>query len=422
MAAPTEPVSINVSEDNWAGTVAYWDEDGNPVTVDQIAGSNPNNTITSTTDAPGVYDQKNTGWTVAEDGADASVYINGIGYAYSDPNAVEEEEAPTEVGDPNANGGSTGTPGLPNSDTGTGTGGTTVDTTVAPNTGGGTQQGAVANINGTDISPATSPNAYTSTTTTYQMPSESLRKRLDEQKARNAQRRQQTNRGLGAAMGAATGGQSSNTMDVLDEFLSEDNRVMQRAETEALQTANERGLLNSSMAVGAATGAVVDAAEPYVLQESGQRADKERAAQDWTYQSSLSEQDFEQGSQQQAQAYEESYSLQNLENASRIDLAMIDRDTRVRLQEMADSQAMAIAELEISSENINFAVDAANAAQDRYNDTVRQIMDSETMSAEEKAAAIEEAGNGMLATFSYLESIYNIDLDWSNGQYSDAVV
>ena len=78
--------SVNVSEDNWDGTVAYWDENGNPVYVSQIAGSNPNNMLIPS--EPGVYDQKNTGWTVAGDGDDVSAYINGIGYTYADPNAA----------------------------------------------------------------------------------------------------------------------------------------------------------------------------------------------------------------------------------------------------------------------------------------------------------------------------------------------
>jgi hypothetical protein len=77
--------SVNVSEDNWNGAVAYFDENGNPVYVTDIAGGNPNNTIIQ---GPGVYDQKNTGWAVAGDGDDPSVYINGIGYTYADPSAV----------------------------------------------------------------------------------------------------------------------------------------------------------------------------------------------------------------------------------------------------------------------------------------------------------------------------------------------
>lgn len=83
--------SVNVSEDNWNGAVAYFDENGNPVYVTDIAGSNPNNTLIP--GEPGVYDQKNTGWTVAGDGVDPTVYINGVGYAYADPNAVAAPES-----------------------------------------------------------------------------------------------------------------------------------------------------------------------------------------------------------------------------------------------------------------------------------------------------------------------------------------
>lgn len=48
----------------------------------------------------------------------------------------------------------------------------------------------------------------------------------------------------------------------LSSIMGENSPLLQRAKTSALETANNRGLLNSSMAVGAATGAMLDRATP----------------------------------------------------------------------------------------------------------------------------------------------------------------
>lgn len=51
-------------------------------------------------------------------------------------------------------------------------------------------------------------------------------------------------------------------------MLESDSPLMRRARTQGLQVGNQRGLLNSSMAVGAAQGAMIDRAEPYALSDS----------------------------------------------------------------------------------------------------------------------------------------------------------
>lgn len=55
--------------------------------------------------------------------------------------------------------------------------------------------------------------------------------------------------------------------------------LMQQAKTQAAQTSNRRGLLNSSMATGAATSAMLGAAMPIASQEATQTAQKNLTAQ-----------------------------------------------------------------------------------------------------------------------------------------------
>ena len=54
----------------------------------------------------------------------------------------------------------------------------------------------------------------------------------------------------------------------LDKMLASDSPLMERANTKGLQQAQQRGLLNSSMAAGSAQGAMIDRAQPFALQDS----------------------------------------------------------------------------------------------------------------------------------------------------------
>lgn len=54
----------------------------------------------------------------------------------------------------------------------------------------------------------------------------------------------------------------------LEGILAKDSPLMQRAQTEGMQYANSRGLLNSTMAAGAAQGAMIDRAMPIAQQDA----------------------------------------------------------------------------------------------------------------------------------------------------------
>jgi len=54
----------------------------------------------------------------------------------------------------------------------------------------------------------------------------------------------------------------------LDKMLESDSPLMKRARTQGLQQANNRGLLNSSMASEASMGAMIDRAAPLAQQDS----------------------------------------------------------------------------------------------------------------------------------------------------------
>jgi hypothetical protein len=94
----------------------------------------------------------------------------------------------------------------------------------------------------------------------------------------------------------------ANTMaGLLDSILAKDSPLMQRAATQGKQFASNRGLLNSSMAGGAAQGAMIDRATPIASQDSqsalslsqfnaGQTNDMRRQSNDFSIRSNLMEQ------------------------------------------------------------------------------------------------------------------------------------
>jgi len=101
----------------------------------------------------------------------------------------------------------------------------------------------------------------------------------------------------------------------LDQMLQSDSALMQRAATQGRQMANQRGLLNSSMAAGAAQGAMIDRAQPFALQDSNnlmQNARQNAAAQNemgmlqgsTLADSFLNNQQFQQQSALQSQDYD----------------------------------------------------------------------------------------------------------------------
>ncbi|MEX0385876.1 hypothetical protein [Spiribacter onubensis] len=150
----------------------------------------------------------------------------------------------------------------------------------------------------------------------------------------------------------------------LNDMLKSDSKLMQRAATQANQAANNRGLLNSSMAVGAAQGAMIDRAQPFAMQDSNnliQNARQDAAAindqrmlQSSTLADSyLSNQNFQQqgalaeqqaGLQAQMAAQEQAYNIGTMELQSSLQaqrdqrLANIDAE-QARLQ--ADLQEAA---------------------------------------------------------------------------------
>ena len=80
-----------------------------------------------------------------------------------------------------------------------------------------------------------------------------------------------------AGYDASQGNVSSTVEDRMTGLLSSDSAYMQRAQAAANQQSNARGMLNSSMAVGAAHGAAIDASLPIAQQDAQMIAEMDLA-------------------------------------------------------------------------------------------------------------------------------------------------
>lgn len=193
-------------------------------------------------------------------------------------------------------------------------------------------------------------------------------------------------------------------------LINSGNPLLVQAQTRAAQQANKRGLLNSSMAVGAGESALYDAALPIAQADAGTYRDvalsnadmaqqtelANTGARNQTSQFNVSEQNttgrFD-AQQQQTAALENARLRQqagtaNVENQTRLLLQQMDANTRV---EMTNIEA-----------NYRTLMQASSSASDLYSQTLRNITDitnNQNLDAAAKNAAIarqrEMLVNGM---------------------------
>jgi hypothetical protein len=107
----------------------------------------------------------------------------------------------------------------------------------------------------------------------------------------------------------------------LDNILSTNSPLMQRAATRAAQEANKRGLLNSAMGVQAGQEAVLTAALPIAQQDADTYNKQALTNQDWTNKFGVDSNAYQYNSALSNQDYQQQYSLNDL-NANN-DLAKI---------------------------------------------------------------------------------------------------
>lgn len=97
--------------------------------------------------------------------------------------------------------------------------------------------------------------------------------------------------------------QDEDVAAIAADYASQNNALMQRAQTTGLQAANRRGMLNGSIAAGASQAAVLDKVIPMASQTAGQGAQANLSHQGFEQESALSHQGFGQQGELQGRQF-----------------------------------------------------------------------------------------------------------------------
>lgn len=261
--------------------------------------------------------------------------------------------------------------------------------------------------------------------------------------------------------------------DKVKELTSQDSPLMQQAKTAGLKTANRRGLLNSSMAVGASQDAMVRTALPIASQDAGQAFQKNMQATEQAWQSGEKQLDRD---QQTAIVDKQITSTEGLAAAQReldlkmqdINISAADRQqirqiqstegiaaadralqdmlskreiaSREKMQdkELGSQQSMQqkeinyqtsqrgldralqeqLASWNLKSADRNAAAQFLTNMEDMYRGTYDSIMSNPNLDAATRTAQLASAKNLRDKQLSFVEQMYVIDLKWTDADYA----
>lgn len=197
----------------------------------------------------------------------------------------------------------------------------------------------------------------------------------------------------------------------VDQIIAADSPLMQRAATRADQQMNKRGLINSSMAIGAGQTAVMDAALPIAqqdaqtraqaaqygaqsknqLQLAGQEATNRAAEYGANAQNTLQAQSNtirQQAAQLNADAANKLYA-QELDVAFKERISNADIASKTALQQMADATKVDLANIQATYQQMISSNDQAGALYGKVMQNITDIVNNPDIAAADKTTAIE---------------------------------
>lgn len=173
----------------------------------------------------------------------------------------------------------------------------------------------------------------------------------------------------------------------LDALLAKDSSYVTRARAGASQTANSRGLLNSSMAAGAGEGAAIDAALPIA------NADAQ------TYQTAARDN----------QAAGNAALQVNSEAANKAMLFNADAQNQFAMQGLRGEQSKELADIEASYKTLMQTNDSAGKLYQQTIDSIQRILTSD-MSQEAKQSAVNSSTQLLKGGMNIIGKVSNLDL------------
>jgi hypothetical protein len=163
----------------------------------------------------------------------------------------------------------------------------------------------------------------------------------------------------------------------LNNITSRDSPLMMRARQEGMLTAARRGLQNSSIAAGAAEGAMVDRASPLAMQDAQAELARQTANQNAQNTTNLTTASLNQQRE-----------LTNVGAENQTRQAVLQANAELNRQYLAGTQAMDLASIQGKYSQLIAANTSAAQLYDSYFSSISSTMSNTTMSPDARAQAI----------------------------------
>lgn len=233
--------------------------------------------------------------------------------------------------------------------------------------------------------------------------------------------------------------EDDSTANQLTGLLSKTSPYLTQAKTEALQDVNKRGLLNSSIAIGAAQTARIKEALPIASQDASQIAEKNLSTQNLAENRNLAEQghgfdveieNLQAGNRSALSAQEagqvsalstqqagEKQAQTQLESAEqlKLDTAKYEQETSIANLETASRER--IAQLDVDARNLDTAARSYTSFAALYSDLYSDIINNPDLPAETRDAYLEHILEAQEANFSLVEQLYGFDVNWGASDF-----
>lgn len=180
---------------------------------------------------------------------------------------------------------------------------------------------------------------------------------------------------------------NSSTADNVTKLTATDSPFMAQAKARGIDTANQRGLLNSSIAAGASQKAAYDAALPIAKADANISAQKDISAQQFA----------------------QNKDLQTQQIASTEKIAGEQKDTQ-----------LAVADMNVRSNAQDKSAAAAQNYASIYGSMVNNINANKDIPAASRAKYLADAKTFYDNSMRLVEQTYNVQLDWGGGGGSTA--
>lgn len=195
----------------------------------------------------------------------------------------------------------------------------------------------------------------------------------------------------------------------LTGLLSKQSPLIKQARTQGLQAANSRGLLNSSMAVGAAQNSAYAAALPIASQEASQTHQANLSKQEFGQQRALMADDLSGRERLQSRDIEQQRYLQQQDIGMRERISTLDREAQDR-----------IANMNLAASERGAASNLAASFEGSYASIVANIMNNENLPADVRRQYLDHAAKTRDSNLALVEQMYGIDLNWTTAPSTTA--